>query len=331
MLSVVIAIDNRNYGGHFFHRYQVFYDSLFAHADKHNIDMELIVVEWNPPEDEPSSSHRFAWPESARGRTRFIRVGHEIHRTFPKSDEYGFYEYHAKNAGIRRAQGDWILSTTPDDVFSDQLASFLASKCMESDCYYRVDRADVKDQVPLDASLEERLAYCRANVFLLHTLGATMKLNPSAGFFKDLTQARMDAARIRRGNPRPEAILHTNASGDFMLMQRKWWHQLRGYPQTVGTNWHLDSYMCSIAASAGVKQQILYDQMVTFHQDHFRSDPGLEAHKRYLRWVAETRYMLKRGRPLIENDADWGLKGVALPEHTFSNVANLRQDQAASA
>jgi hypothetical protein len=315
VISVVIAIDNRNYGGHFFHRYQVFADSLFHNADRHNIDLELIVVEWNPPEDEPSSSHRFAWPKSAVGRTRFIRVNHEIHRSFPKSDQYGFYEYHAKNVGIRRAKGDWVLSTTPDDIYSFQLAEFLGSGCFEPDSFYRVDRADVRDVVPFDATLEERLNYCRNNTFQLHTLGNTIPIDDTQPFIKAITHARLEAAKSRRNNNRPEAILHCNASGDFMFMEKKWWHRLKGYPQYIGTNWHLDSYMCSIVASAGVQQRILYNEMVTFHQDHTRNDPGREAEDRYLRWVAETRYMLKHGKPIINNGDDWGLPGVDLPEH----------------
>jgi hypothetical protein len=52
-LSFVIAARNDDYGGNFLHRMQVFVNVLFWLWERHNLDAELVVVEWNPPKDRP--------------------------------------------------------------------------------------------------------------------------------------------------------------------------------------------------------------------------------------------------------------------------------------
>jgi hypothetical protein len=48
----------------------------------------------------------------------------------------------SRNAGIRRARGEFVLSTTVDTVFSDQLVAFLASRRLQKNRLYRADRYD---------------------------------------------------------------------------------------------------------------------------------------------------------------------------------------------
>ena len=73
----------------------------------------------------------------------------------------------AKNVGIRRARGEFILATNIDIVFSDELIKFLAARRLEKGRMYRIDRTDVMSDVPLHASLDEQLAYCRQHVIRL--------------------------------------------------------------------------------------------------------------------------------------------------------------------
>jgi hypothetical protein len=70
----------------------------------------------------------------------------------------------AKNVGIRRARGAFILATNIDIVFSDELVQFLASRRLERGRMYRIDRYDVMSDVPVDGTLDEQLAYCGSHL-----------------------------------------------------------------------------------------------------------------------------------------------------------------------
>ena len=111
-LSLVVAARNDNYGGDFTHRFQVFVNVLSGWAHRYKLDAELIVVEWNPPPDRPALREQIAWPAD-RGslRLRLIEVPQEIHRRLPNSGRMPLFEYIAKNAGIRRARGRYVIAT----------------------------------------------------------------------------------------------------------------------------------------------------------------------------------------------------------------------------
>jgi hypothetical protein len=62
---------------------------------------------------------------------RFIQVPPEIHRKFRHADHLPLYQMIAKNVGIRRARGRFILVTNIDILFSDELVSFLAKGLLD--------------------------------------------------------------------------------------------------------------------------------------------------------------------------------------------------------
>ncbi len=48
----------------------------------------------------------------------------------------------SRNSGIRRARGEFVLATTADTVFSEELIGFLASRRLQKNRLYRADRYD---------------------------------------------------------------------------------------------------------------------------------------------------------------------------------------------
>jgi hypothetical protein len=69
----------------------------------------------------------------------------------------------AKNVGIRRARGRFVLATNIDILFNDELMRFLKSGGLRPGKMYRIDRTDVDSEVPVDAPVEQQLAYCHAH------------------------------------------------------------------------------------------------------------------------------------------------------------------------
>ena len=82
-----------------------------------------------------------------------------------------------KNAGIRRARGEFILATNIDILFSSELMEFLAARRLDRDRMYRIDRHDVESEVPENGSVEEQLEYCRTHRIRINAIGETVVLD----------------------------------------------------------------------------------------------------------------------------------------------------------
>jgi hypothetical protein len=73
---------------------------------------ELIYVEWNPLPDRPSDC---TWIASRYAGAKCYIVPGEIHRSISGNPvKLPVMEYFAKNLGIRKATGDWILLVNAD-------------------------------------------------------------------------------------------------------------------------------------------------------------------------------------------------------------------------
>ena len=162
---IVATARNDNHSGNMLRRMQIFINGLLHQCQQYQLPAELIIVEWNPPVDKPPLASVLSWPiENNPCKVRIIEVPPEIHRRFKHSEGLPLFQMIAKNVGIRRAKGEFILATNIDLLFSDELFSFLASRQLQPGVMYRIDRYDVLSDVPLEASLEEQLAYCQENI-----------------------------------------------------------------------------------------------------------------------------------------------------------------------
>jgi hypothetical protein len=164
-LSVVTAARNDDHGGNLLGRTQVFVDAWINQAKRHNLSSELIIVEWNPPAGRERLAKALRWPiDTGPCEVRIIEVPPEVHARYRQAPALPLYQMIAKNVGIRRARGAFILATNIDIVFSDELFRFLASQRLERGRMYRIDRHDVMRDVPVDGTLDEQLAYCGSHL-----------------------------------------------------------------------------------------------------------------------------------------------------------------------
>src|SRR5262249_11222365 len=70
----------------------------------------------------------------------------------------------AKNVGIRRARGKFVLATNLDIVFSTELMEFLAARQLDANAMYRMDRFDVDNHIPPGANLDELVGFCKTHI-----------------------------------------------------------------------------------------------------------------------------------------------------------------------
>ncbi|MCU1334850.1 MAG: hypothetical protein JWO19_431 [Bryobacterales bacterium] len=177
--SLVVAARNDDHGGNLLGRMQIFVDGWLAQARRHQIPSELIIVEWNPPGDRPPLAEALLWPTDAGPcEVRFITVPPEIHNRYQHGANLALYQMIAKNVGIRRARGRFILATNIDILFSDELAAFLGTQQLRTDRMYRIDRHDAMSDVPAGAPLEEQLAYCRSHLIRVNRREGTFEVSP---------------------------------------------------------------------------------------------------------------------------------------------------------
>lgn len=114
-LSIVVVGRNDNYGGDFSLRLKTTFDwnlSRFPNA-------ELIYIEWNPIEEKESDC---GWITERYPNAKCYIVPNTIHKSLITKKNFPILEYFAKNLGIRKASGDWIILVNADVVFGSDIS-----------------------------------------------------------------------------------------------------------------------------------------------------------------------------------------------------------------
>lgn len=337
-LSVVAVGRNDDYGGDFRERLQAFVSWTVRRLKKVEINSELIFVNYNPvAENEPIESF-ISWPTSdAVVQVRVITVSSQLHETF--IDQTGVkpvpvLEYLAKNVGVRRAKGNFILVMNPDILLGSEL--FPSFKNLRSDSYYRVNRIDFKG-VEFNTEGACPSEQLKETAFKIWFKGQEISIKGFSWFNYRLQWFRISASNTWRSATiymrpfldflsipvyydRIEYQYHCNASGDFMLMARSQWMELGGYDQYSWISLHVDSMMVLRAAANGLKEHTFGTPI--FHKEHERrydakvsgmSDQ--ETANMEFRKKIET--LLQAKETHSGNLPDWGLANANLPEITM--------------
>ena len=240
-------------------------------------------------------------------------------------------EYVAKNVGIRRANGNFILCMNPDILMSEELFGRFSQ--LSDLYYYRANRLDHTGEyeVSIGKSLINQL---KGHVNAVWFRGVHYHLNSFSswkyvllGFWSSLyNRWRMLTVHLRpllnfMSVPvyydNIEYKFHCNASGDFMLMHRNSWSRLKGYDESSYISLHVDSLMVLQAAFSGLSEKTFWHPI--YHRDHERRFDAIgknnsdqqEASNHFRTDVAQ---MIVSGKPKIYNEDDWGLNEENLPE-----------------
>jgi hypothetical protein len=130
--------------------------------------------------------------------------------------------------------------------------------------------------------------------------------------------------------------LHAYACGDFTLMAREHWSDVRGYAELNEFSSHLDSLLCYAAHHAGVPEELLREPMRIYHIQHGAgyvstpegkgelfagvSQPSIQSVS-YQDLVALIVQMRRFHAPVIFNMDDWGLAALTFSETTPARTA----------
>ena len=326
-VSFVVVARNDNYGGDFLSRINVFIGSLITLCEKYSLSSELVIVEWNPPDDRPRLKDAISWPDIRMNsvRIRIIEVPNEAHERLPNPERMRLFEYIGKNVGVRCARGEYIVTTNPDTIFNDDLIKFLALRKLSRKRFYRIDRHDVATPIPVDVPVEVQLQYCKENVIRIFGYFWSCYDRKISGRFWLYRKARSLAtyakARVLHFTLPPA---HMGAPGDFLLMHRDQWNIIKGFPEleTKGKSHCIDGLGVLMAQFSGLKQVILKRPLRLYHQDHGRADHGWPRSQA----VKAAYEKLSKAHKLITFNIKWGLEGENLAELDLQRLQSIRRN-----
>lgn len=160
-LSVVFVGRDDDYGKNFIDRFYKAQKLNIENYDKYEIDYEIIVVDYNPINKKYLFENNKIKNLLSNKRVKNIIVDNSIIKK-EKLNTNVFYEFFAKNVGCRHSNGNFILLTNSDIIFSEDIIKFIKNEMETNDpdsFFYRVRyRGQIEyDEVPNENSYIEDL------------------------------------------------------------------------------------------------------------------------------------------------------------------------------
>lgn len=220
-LTLIFTGRNDDFGGDFNGR---FFRALRFNHDRLSeagIPHEFLFVEWRPLPGRPllATLLREQFHDLPNDELRSIVVDAAYHDAVSLNPRLHFQEFIAKNVGIRRARGAFVLTTNTDIYLGRAVCEFLAARRLEPGVLYRAARHDLKGHS--DTTFVDW----------------------------DVLEDERNLEEINRIKP----PLFTNASGDFLLLDRDTCHRLRGFNEVYrNAKIHMDGNFCLKAYASGV-------------------------------------------------------------------------------
>ena len=321
-LSLVLTGRNDNYGGDFRSRLQHCISNAHKQLKNAQITAEIIFVNYNSVEENEPAEQFIVWPKSYETVTiRIITVPNSIHQLLVADGlrkDVPVLEYLGKNAGIRRAKGEFILSMNPDIILTESLVNEL--KQLNRANYYRANRVDFSGD--LNSKHELKRVFLKGHDYPIshvNEIPAIVRKNKFRNAWKVFTPKISWLLNLisvpvyynQLGNR-----FHCNVSGDFMLMHRDCWFELEGHNENTPISLHVDALAVVQAAHLGLKENVLNTPV--FHQEHERrydaTKVNIEFEKAYQFFENQSALMIQQQKPEKYNGSHWGLAKFELPE-----------------
>jgi hypothetical protein len=282
-LSIVITARNDDYGGDFRGRFLQTLRFNHRELSHRGIDHEFVLVEWAPYPDRVLLADVVAEeiPEMDSATLLVVAVDAAYQDALSQNPRLRYLEFAAKNVGIRRAGGRFLLLTNCDTCLGRRVLEVLSARALEPRTLYRAARHDLERGLiarPLDWSALE------------------------------------DPANLDGPAPPPlRPPLMPGGTGDFMLLDAESWRELRGFDEvyrlaTLG----MDAAFLVKAHDAGIRIADIGGPV--YHVNHgnsFRTSRAAFADaKQRIPWLNK-----RTGRGVVYDNPDtWGLRDAPARE-----------------
>ena len=275
-LSIVLTGRNDGYGGDFVKRFLASLQFNHRELSGRGVSHEFVLVEWAPVAGAPLLADlveaRCPPPVSAALRT--VVVDAAYHEAMTLNPLLRFHEYLAKNVGVRRARGEYILVSNCDVILGRHILAQLERRSLEPQVVYRAPRRDLVAALDIEH---------------LHW------------------EALEDPANLARPGKQLRPPYFRGSTGDFIALDQMSFHRLRAFNEIyrlarVG----VDANLLVLALSSGLT--IVDIGGPVYHIDHEGSFQTLKA--KYVAGESDAQHGHERwnfNSVVYRNRPQWGL------------------------
>ena len=298
-LSIVIVGRNDNFSKGFEKRAQNFLSVIENYTYEVPLaDFEIVFVDYATPiEEKPLSEVMKIENPLFREKVHFIKVPLKTHHMLTQklNQTLSFYEYIAKNIGVRRANGTFILTTNPDDILPIDFFEMISRKDFTDGLLYRSMRWSCKEDTeehmtvndieellksPWDVKHQDLSMRCPTNI-------------KKTVWFTDIQTLEKEA--------------WSAGAGDFLMLSKDMWDVIHGFNEYPG-NANVDALFLGKLMSFVPGYVRTFIRSPIIHQYHPRRNiyrPAVQHHEQLMR-----KYACSASCPSLnvyEDNPDWGL------------------------
>lgn len=267
--SIVVTSRNDGYGGHLEYRATQALNAMIKHYD------EVIYVDWNSP-DGVSLVSKLSLEKT--GKLKHVVVTqNDIERLNPSLLSIPIVEVLGRNIGIRRASGDWIVSSNID-IMPETAFSIILWDSYNKNRLFTCQRRNV----PVDIFLRSDFSYkyCIENI-------DSFRLIPRIDDGYSLVQC----------------------CGDYQMAHRDLWYKMRGFEEGMIYRDCADSNLMKKGLVYGDGTDII--NLAIFHLDHsgHGETSGVTKKNEWGEWVDNFKE--------TKNNDDWGFPNYSFYEEVI--------------
>jgi len=247
-ISAIIVSRNDNYGGHLNERATYCFNSAIDTYD------EVIYVDWNSPTH--SLLYDIKDNINFKGNFKHFVIPPKAAKQLTNFDPYAQIccEVLARNIGLRRAEGDWLVSTNIDIIHPRREELEETINKLDQNSFYTISRRATdweqikkfhNDEIPFDQwkSLRDYLIS-----------------GSEERHFEETTVTGDDYSII-------------NCCGDFQISTKNIWNSVRGMEEDLIYSLYADTNVQKKAAMHGFGLKALYSPAL-FHIEHGKGGGG---------------------------------------------------------
>lgn len=197
-LSIALTGRNDDYGKDFPQRFLATLRFNHRELTARGVSHEFVLSEWAPDPSRPLLADLVNQhiPDLRDGGLSAVVVDARYQDALSLNPSVKYLEFPAKNVAIRRATGQFVLSTNADVFLGREVLAALAGDALQPRTIYRAVRTDLKEDTDVSS----------------------------------VTWDTLEDPRNLAAPPRPlKGILKSGGTGDFILLDRDTFHELRGF------------------------------------------------------------------------------------------------------
>jgi hypothetical protein len=217
--SIVVVDRHDNFSKGFEVRAQNFLDTINGHLSAVPLaDIEVVFVDYAIAVSNTTLLYEaLTVGEHQKGKIRYVIVPESSHRKLVTrmNGAISFLDYVAKNIGIRRARGKFVLTTNPDNLLSVDLFELIAARQFNTAVFYRAALCDNRQTTVYPIT---DLVRGLSETWVIRTWDVNQRCPVMVQRFS-IIQSKKDFDQL--GFP--------CGGGDFILMSKKLWDAVEGF------------------------------------------------------------------------------------------------------